>query len=63
MTPNGTLSKIFNHQNKSERINLNERRICNNTGIFTKWLSLGEKNDADSTSYREKSLDSFRISP
>ena len=46
-------NKFFIHSNRIKEIDLeNERRICNSTRIFTKRLSFGKKDDANSTSCR-----------
>ena len=54
-------SKIFVNSNKRKEITLNERRICNNTRIFTKWLSSREKNYANCSGNRKAKSNSFGL--
>jgi len=53
--------KKYLTQLKNSNKETGKRRICDNTRIFTKWISIGEENDANSPSHWGEKFNSFGI--
>ena len=60
---NKSKNKIDFPSDKKPKNKLNERRIRNSDRIFTKWISFGEENDADSAGYWRKQFYPLRTCP